>query len=112
MRMRRRLPPACAALLCGALATGPGAAIAAEKAAVFPIEMHDPGAAYGSRLRPVDAKKLALVTDELKTSLKNQAGLDIVDTAPAAKEVEQQGRSTSATAARGTSPRASAPTWW
>ncbi|MCJ2013977.1 DUF3280 domain-containing protein [Methylobacterium sp. J-076] len=81
------------AALAGLAAAGwTGAAIAAtEKAAVFPIELHDPSAAYGSRLRPLDAKKLTLVTDELRTSLKSQGGLDVIDTAPAAKEVEQQG---------------------
>lgn len=91
MRVTMRRSWAFAALVCGALTAAPGLAAAAEKAAVFPIELHDPGAAYGSRTRPVDAKKLTLVTDELKASLKNQAGLEIVDTAPAAKEVEQQG---------------------
>lgn len=91
MRVTMRRSSAFAALVCGALAAAPGLAAAAEKAAVFPIELHDPGAAYGSRTRPVDAKKLTLVTDELKASLKNRAGLEIVDTAPVAKEVEQQG---------------------
>ena len=75
----------------GAVLWGVCPAAAAEKAAVFPIELHDPAAAYGSRTRPVDAKKLTLVTDELRTSLQKQGGLELVDTAPAAKEVEQQG---------------------
>lgn len=88
MRPTTRLP----GLVLACLALGMGSALAAtEKAAVFPIEMHDPGAAYGARTRPVDAKKLTLVTDELRNALKNQAGLDVIDTAPAAKEVEQQG---------------------
>jgi hypothetical protein len=86
MHLFMRLSLGAAALCCLA-----GSVQAAEKAAVFPIELHDPGAAYGSRTRPVDAKKLTLVTDELKTALKNQGNLDLVDTAPAAKEVEQQG---------------------
>jgi hypothetical protein len=86
-----RLSPGLVAALCAALAGVPGMASAAEKAAVFPIELHDPGAAYGSRTRPVDAKKLTLVTDELKSSLRDQAALEVIDTAPAAKEVEQQG---------------------
>ena len=58
-----------AVLACGAAALWaalPGTASAGEKAAVFPVELFDPGAAYGSRTRPMDARKLALVTDELQ----------------------------------------------
>lgn len=67
-----------------------GPALASEKAAVFPVELFDPGASYGSRTRPADVKKLALVTDELRAAL-NKAGLDLVDTAPRATEVDRQG---------------------
>lgn len=67
-----------------------GPALASEKAAVFPVELFDPGASYGSRTRPADVKKLALVTDELRDAL-NKAGLDLVDTAPKATEVDRQG---------------------
>lgn len=66
-------------------------ALGAEKAAVFPVELFDPGASYGSRTRPADIKKLALVTDELRNALKDKAGLDLVDTAPKATDVEKQG---------------------
>jgi hypothetical protein len=76
------------AALTALAATG---AQAAQKAAVFTVEMHDPAASYGARLRPLDAKKLTLVTDELKTSLRDKGGLDVIDTAPAAAEVEKQG---------------------
>lgn len=67
-----------------------GPALASEKAAVFPVELFDPGASYGSRTRPADVKKLALVTDELRDAL-NKAGLELVDTAPKATEVDRQG---------------------
>ena len=68
-----------------------GPALASEKAAVFPVELFDPGASYGSRTRPADVKKLALVTDELRNALKDKAGLELVDTAPKATEVDRQG---------------------
>ncbi|MGE8128424.1 DUF3280 domain-containing protein [Methylobacterium sp. NPDC080182] len=82
-----------AALACGVVlwTALPGAAGAAEKAAVFPVELFDPGAAYGSRTRPVDARKLALVTDELRNALRDKAGLEIVDTAPKADVVAKEG---------------------
>lgn len=64
---------------------------AAEKAAVFPVELFDPGAAYGSRIRPVDVRKLALVTDGLRTAMKDQAGLELVDTGSKATDVETRG---------------------
>ncbi len=86
MRAFRHLSPGFAAIVGLA-----GAAQAAEKAAVFPVELHDPAASYGSRTKPIDAKKLALVTGELRTSLRDKAGLDVIDTAPAASEVEKQG---------------------
>jgi hypothetical protein len=71
------------------LASGP--AWAAEKAAVFPVELFDPGASYGARTRPVDTKKLALVTDELRNALRDKAGLELVDTAPKADTVAKEG---------------------
>jgi hypothetical protein len=84
----------CAATACGLAALGPAGtrqAVAAEKAAVFPVELFDPGASYGARVRPVDAKKLTLVTDELRNALLAQAGLEIVDTAPKADTVAKEG---------------------
>ncbi|MCJ2138180.1 DUF3280 domain-containing protein [Methylobacterium sp. J-026] len=69
----------------------PGAALAAEKAAVFPVELFEPGASYGARARPADTRKLTLVTDELRKALHDQAGLEIVDTAPKADTVAKEG---------------------
>lgn len=83
-----------AALACSVVALWaalPGAAGAAEKAAVFPVELFDPGASYGTRTRPVDARKLTLVTDELRSALRDKAGLEIVDTAPKADVVAKEG---------------------
>lgn len=79
----------CAVTAC--LLAGVSGAHAAEKAAVFPVELFDPGATYGTRVRPVDTKKLTLVTDELRNALRNQAGLDIVDTAPKSDVVAKEG---------------------
>ncbi|MCJ2042753.1 DUF3280 domain-containing protein [Methylobacterium sp. J-059] len=71
----------------------PGAAAAAEpsKAAVFPVELFDPGVVGGRKARPDEARKLALVTDELRGALKDKGGLEPVDTAPQAAEVSKQG---------------------
>ena len=83
-----------AAMACSLLASGivvSASASAAEKAAVFPVELFDPGATYGARARPGDTKKLALVTDELRKALHDQAGLEIVDTAPKADTVAKDG---------------------
>lgn len=81
-------------MACGFMTFGgilPGAARAAEKAAVFPVELFEPGASYGARARPADTRKLTLVTDELRRALHDQAGLDIVDTAPKADIVAKEG---------------------
>jgi hypothetical protein len=83
-----------AAIACGLATLGaalPCAALAAEKAAVFPVELFDPGASYGARARPADTKKLTLVTDELRKALQTQAGLEIVDTSPKADTVAKEG---------------------
>jgi len=83
-----------AAMACSLLASGivvSASASAAEKAAVFPVELFDPGSTYGARARPGDTKKLALVTDELRKALHDQAGLEIVDTAPKADTVAKEG---------------------
>lgn len=84
-----RTATACALAILGI--AGPGEALAAEKAAVFPVELFDPGASYGARARPADTKKLTLVTDELRKALHDQAGLEIVDTAPKAEIVTKEG---------------------
>jgi hypothetical protein len=87
----RRLRAAAACSLVALGAALPGTAASAEKAAVFPVELFEPGAAYGARTRPVDARKLTLVTDELRSALRDKAGLDIVDTAPKADVVAKEG---------------------
>ena len=87
--LTRHAATACGLVaLCAAL---PCAARAADKAAVFPVELFEPGASYGARARPADTRKLALVTDELRKALRDQAGLEIVDTAPKADVVAKEG---------------------
>jgi Protein of unknown function (DUF2380) len=89
-----RHQPLRAATLCGLLALGailPAVARAAGTVAVFPVELFEPGASYGARARPADTKKLTLITDELRKALHDQAGLEIVDTAPKADAVANEG---------------------
>lgn len=84
----RRVAPV---VLLAGLALPAQAWAAPDKAAVFPIELLDPGVVGGRKARPEEIKKLALVTEELKKSLKERAGLDPVDTEPMAAEVAKQG---------------------
>ena len=62
----------------------------APKAAFFPVELLDPGVVGGRKPRPDETRKLALVTDELRTALARQAGIEAVDTAPQAAEIAKQ----------------------
>ncbi|GJE60056.1 DUF3280 domain-containing protein [Methylobacterium trifolii] len=68
-----------------AVAAGP------ETAAVFPVELLDPGVVGGRKARPDEVRKLALVTDALRDALKDRGGLEPVDTTPQAAEVAKQG---------------------
>lgn len=81
-----------AAPLALAAACHPGAAASEPfKAAIFPVELFDPGVVGGRKARPDEVRKLALVTDELRSALKDKGGLEPVDTAPQAAEVNKQG---------------------
>ncbi|GJD80388.1 DUF3280 domain-containing protein [Methylobacterium gregans] len=84
---------AALAVLAGALSAGMAGPAQADptKAAIFPIELLDPGVVGGRRARPDETRKLALVTDELKGALAKQGGLEPVDTAPQAAEIAKQG---------------------
>ncbi|MGU3538352.1 DUF3280 domain-containing protein [Methylobacterium sp. A54F] len=89
--MLRRLPARAALLaLAGLLSPLPSGAWAAETAAVFPVEFSDPGVVGGRKPRPDEARRLALVTEELRTSLKASGGLEPVDTGPQASEIAKQ----------------------
>ena len=89
--------PSVRALLAGlaalALLVAPDGPARADprKAAVFPVELLDPGVVGGRRARPDETRKLALVTDELKGMLAKQGGLEPVDTAAQADEIAKQG---------------------
>ncbi|WP_430913587.1 DUF3280 domain-containing protein [Methylobacterium sp. sgz302541] len=82
-----------AALLLAAPLLGDPAARAepAVKAAVFPVELLDPGVVGGRKARPEEQRRLAMVTEELRKALQAGAGLEPVDTAPQAAEVAKQG---------------------
>lgn len=76
-----------AALLCGAL---PGPATAGEKAAIFPIELLDPGVIGGRQPRPDEARRLALATEQLREALAAKGGIESVDLAPQAEEIRKR----------------------
>lgn len=69
----------------------PAALAGPDRAAIFPVELFDPGVVGGRKARPDEARKLALVTDTLRAALRDQAGIEPVDTAPQAGEVDRQG---------------------
>lgn len=79
------------ALALLAAAEGPALADPAGKAAVFPVELLDPGVVGGRKARPDEQRRLALVTDELRKALQASAGLEPVDTGPQAAEIAKQG---------------------
>lgn len=75
-------------LVLSALA-GPAAA-APEKAAIFGIELNDPGVVGGRKARPDEVRRLALVTEELRTALSANGAVEPVDVAPQAAEIAKQ----------------------
>ncbi|GBU15965.1 MULTISPECIES: DUF3280 domain-containing protein [Methylobacterium] len=80
---------AAAALLAALSAIQPAQA-GPGKAAVFPVELLDPGIVGGRKARPDEQRRLGLVTEELKKAL-TAAGVETLDTAPQAAEVARQG---------------------
>ncbi|MFD1301928.1 DUF3280 domain-containing protein [Methylobacterium marchantiae] len=77
-----------AVVLASALA---GPAIAApEKAAIFGVELNDPGVVGGRKARPDEARRLALVTEELRKALTAGDAIESVDVAPQAAEIAKQ----------------------
>src|SRR5690349_15593151 len=90
--MARRVPAAIAALLALApIGVISGRAQAApEKAAIFPVELLDPGVVGGRKARPDETRKLALVTEELRKALQANGAVEAVDTASQAAEIAKQ----------------------
>ena len=89
----RLIAGALAGSLAGVLVAGPLLALpaaAGQKAAIFPVELLDPGVVGGRKARPDESRKLALVTEELKTALAKQAEVEPVDTAPQSAEIAKQ----------------------
>ncbi|ACA19341.1 conserved hypothetical protein [Methylobacterium sp. 4-46] len=83
MRAARLLPFLAALLL-------PGAALAAPRsAAVFGIELLDPGVVGGRPPRPEEARRLALITDALRRAVAEQETVQAVDLAPKAEEIRK-----------------------
>lgn len=78
-----------AVLVCTLHLMLPGAAWAApDKAAIFAIELNDPGVVGGRKARPEEARRLGLVTEELRKAL--AASVEPVETAPQAAEIAKQ----------------------
>ncbi|HEX8418268.1 MAG TPA: DUF3280 domain-containing protein, partial [Methylobacterium sp.] len=80
--------PGLGLALLGAL---PGAAVAApERAAIFGIELNDPGVVGGRKARPDEVRRLALVTEELRKALTVGGAVEPVDVAPQTAEIAKQ----------------------
>lgn len=77
------------AILAGSVLAGPALA-APDKAAIFGIELNDPGVVGGRKARPDEARRLALVTDELRKALTAGNAVEVVDVAPQAAEIAKQ----------------------
>lgn len=82
-----KLPTKGAALALIVAMSG-GAQAAPEKAAIFPIELNDPGVVGGRKARPDEVRRLGLVTEELRKAL--GTAVEPVDTAPQAAEIARQ----------------------
>ena len=65
-------------------------AIAVQKAAVFPFDLHDAqqDGEVVPQLNPDDLKRLKLVADELKSLMEKSGNYEVVDLSPMAKEIE------------------------
>ncbi|WP_407519955.1 DUF3280 domain-containing protein [Methylobacterium oryzisoli] len=82
-----RLLPALAALLL--LDAARPAAAAPETAALFGIELLEPGVVGGRPPRPDEARRLALATEELRKAVAAQGQVAFVDLAPKAAEIRK-----------------------
>ncbi|MFE1600339.1 DUF3280 domain-containing protein [Methylobacterium sp. ID0610] len=77
-----------AALLLAGVLRPEFARAAPETAAVFGIELLDPGAVGGRPPRPEEARRLALATDTLRAAVQGQ--VESVDLAPKAAEIRKE----------------------
>ncbi|MEA1833771.1 DUF3280 domain-containing protein [Methylobacterium durans] len=87
--MSRRAPALPLLVLPLVLAAAPASA-APEKAAIFPVELLDPGVVGGRKPRPDEIRKLALVTEELRKALQAKGAVEPVDVAPQSAEIAKQ----------------------
>ncbi|KQT70521.1 hypothetical protein ASG51_13445 [Methylobacterium sp. Leaf465] len=84
---RSRLGWALAVLTAAGALAAPAQA-APEKAAIFGVELFDPGVVGGRKARPDEVRRLGLVTDELRKALGDS--VEPVDVAPQAAEIAKQ----------------------
>ena len=78
-----------------ALAVLPAAAMAAEKAVVFPFDLIDQSQQFEIGLMPKgidpeEKRRLQVITEELVRLMKESGRYDIVDSAPIAKDIEDK----------------------
>ncbi|NEU12536.1 DUF3280 domain-containing protein [Methylobacterium sp. BTF04] len=66
------------------------ASAAPEKAAIFGVELFDPGVAGGRKARPDEIRRLGLVTEELRKALTADNVVEPVDVGPQAAEIAKQ----------------------
>lgn len=85
--VRSRFGFAFASALAASALAGPARA-APEKAAIFGIELLDPGVVGGRKARADEVRRLGLVTDELRKALGDT--VEAVDVAPQAAEIAKQ----------------------
>ncbi|GJD97404.1 DUF3280 domain-containing protein [Methylobacterium iners] len=86
--LRPALLSASLALACTLL---PAAALAApDKAAIFGVEFSDPGVVGGRKAQPEEARRLELVTQELRKALTTNGTVEVVDVAPQSAEIAKQ----------------------
>lgn len=81
------------AVLAGLLlatALGASAHAAPEKAAIFGVELFDPGVVGGRKARPDEVRRLGLVTEELRKALTTDNAVEPVDVGPQAAEIAKQ----------------------
>ncbi len=78
-----------------ALAVLPAAAMAAEKAVIFPFDLIDQSQQFEIGLMPKgidpeEKRRLQVITEELMRLIKESGRYDIVDSAPIAKDIEDK----------------------
>jgi hypothetical protein len=83
------------ATLALALFVVPGAALAGQKAVIFPFDLIDQSQQFEiglmpKEIDPEEKRRLAVITEELTKLIKEGGRYEVVDTAPIAAEIEEK----------------------